>query len=225
MPLASPMRTFQNVLEVVGCTPLVRLNRVVPDGYEVYAKVESMNPGGSVKDRIGMTMIEGAEKAGLLEPGGTIIEGTSGNTGIGLALVAAIKGYDVIFTMPDKMAVEKERLLRAYGAEVIRCPTNVAPDDERSYYSVAARLNEEIENSFYPNQYFNQDNPRAHVEGTGPEIWQDTDGQLTHFVAGVGTGGTMSGTARYLKDQDEDVVTIGVDPEGSILAEQHAKGE
>lgn len=218
------MRVYESVLDVLGRTPLVRLNKVVPEGPPVYAKVEAFNPGGSVKDRIGIQMVEAAEAAGELLPGGTIVEGTSGNTGVGLALVAALKGYRVVFTMPDKMAVEKERLLRAYGAEVVRCPTNVAPDDPRSYYSVAARIAEETENAIYPNQYFNAANPEAHVQTTGPEIWEDTDGRVTHFIAGVGTGGTISGTGRFLKSKNPEVRIIGADPTGSILKHVHETG-
>jgi cystathionine beta-synthase len=196
----------------------VRLRSVVPEGLRVYAKVESFNPGGSVKDRIGLAMIEDAERKGLLKPGGTIVEGTSGNTGVGLALVARLKGYRIIFTMPDKMAVEKERLLRAYGAEVVRSPSNVASEDPRSYYSVAARLAKEIPGAHYPNQYTNTMNPIAHERTTGPEIWDDTDGKITHFVCGVGTGGTISGTSKFLKSKNAAIRTIGVDPKGSVLA-------
>jgi cystathionine beta-synthase len=219
------MPVYDSILDTVGQTPLVRLDEAVPEGPDVLAKVESFNPGGSVKDRIGRSMIEAAEEAGDLEPGGTIVENTSGNTGIGLAIAATQMGYDVIFTMPDKMAVEKERMLEAYGAEVIRCPTGVEADDPRSYYSVAERIAEETDNAIYVNQYYNEANPEAHVRSTGPEIWEATAGEVTHFVAGVGTGGTISGTSKYLKDQDEDVTTIGVDPEGSILAHKHETGE
>ncbi len=219
------MRVHDSILDTLGGTPLVRLNHVAPEGPTVYAKVEAFNPGGSVKDRIGISMIEKAEQEGDLEPGGTIVEGTSGNTGIGLAIAASLKGYDVVFTMPDKMAVEKEKLLRSYGAEVIRCPTDVDPDDPQSYYSVAQRIADEDDNAVYVNQYYNDANPQAHIETTGPEIWDDTDGRITHFVAGVGTGGTISGTSRYLKQQDPSVVTIGVDPRGSILAHKHETGQ
>lgn len=211
------MNIYANILELIGNSPLVRLDKVT-EGIEatIVAKLEYLNPGGSVKDRIGPVMIESAEKKGLLKPGGTIVEPTSGNTGVGLALAAIKKGYRMIFTMPDKMSREKEELLKALGAEVIRAPTDVPPDDPRSYYSVAKRLVEENENAFSPNQYFNEDNPRAHYETTGPEIWRDTDGKITHFVAGIGTGGTMTGVAGYLKEQKKDVVIVGVDPEGSL---------
>jgi cystathionine beta-synthase len=219
------MPVHDSILDTVGRTPLVRLDEVVAEGPDVLAKVESFNPGGSVKDRIGRSMIEAAEEAGDLEPGGTIVESTSGNTGIGLAIAATQMGYDVVFTMPDKMAVEKERMLRAYGADVIRCPTGVEAEDPRSYYSVAERMAEDLDNAIYVNQYYNEANPEAHVRSTGPEIWEATDGEVTHFVAGVGTGGTISGTSRFLKDQDPSLTTIGVDPEGSILAHKHETGE
>src|SRR5271163_2618457 len=179
-----------NILEAVGETPLIRLNRVAKDSQaEVYVKADYLNPGGSVKDRIGITMIDAAEKAGLLKPGGTIIEGTSGNTGMGLALVAAVRGYKVVFTITDKQSREKIDLLKALGAEVIVCPTAVEPTDPRSYYSVAKKLSKEIPNSFYPNQYENPANPDAHYHTTGPEIWKDAEGKITHFICGVGTGG------------------------------------
>ncbi len=211
------MRYYNNILELIGKTPLIKLNRIVPqDGPLVLVKAEFLNPGGSVKDRIGIKMIDAAEKEGLLKPGGTIVEPTSGNTGMGLALTAVLRGYKMIFTMPDKMSKEKEDLLRAFGAEVIRCPTAVEPDDPRSYYKVAERLVKETPNAFSPNQYFNQNNPQAHYETTGPEIWEDTDGKITHFVAGVGTGGTITGVGRYLKEQNPNVKIIGADPEGSI---------
>jgi len=211
------MKYFENILEVIGNTPLVKLNNITKGiKATILAKLEFLNPGGSVKDRIGIAMIEDAERRGLLKPGGTIIEPTSGNTGVGLALVASIKGYKMIFTMPDKMSQEKEMLLRAFGAEVIRCPTDVPPDDPRSYYKVAERLKEEIPNSFLPNQYYNPNNPRAHYETTGPEIWRDTDGRITHLVAGIGTGGTITGAGKFLKERNPDIKIIGVDPEGSI---------
>ena len=184
----------------------------------VFAKVECLNPGGSTKDRIGIRMIEDAERSGFLKPGGTIVEPTSGNTGVGLAMAAAIKGYKTIFVMPDKMSAEKESLLRAYGAEVIRTPTNVSPEDARSYYSVAKRLAKEIPGAFSPNQYYNKNNPQAHYETTGPEIWRDTGGEITHFVAGMGTGGTISGVARFLKEKNPEIKIIGADPEGSIYS-------
>ena len=211
---------YENILEAVGGTPLVRLNRLT-SGFaaQVYAKVDYMNPGGSVKDRIALTMVDQAEKSGKLKPGGTIIEGTSGNTGMGLALVAAVRGYKMIFTITDKQSKEKVDLLEAFGAEVIVCPTAVAPDDPRSYYSIAKRLSEEIPNSVYPNQYDNPMNPEAHYRSTGPEIWEDSEGKITHFVVGLGTGGTCTGVARYLKEQNPEVKVIGVDPIGSLYYE------
>jgi cystathionine beta-synthase len=184
----------------------------------VLAKLEYLNPGGSVKDRIGIRMLEDAERQGFIRPGGTVIEGTSGNTGMGLALAAAVKGYKCIFTMPDKMSQEKIDSLRALGAEVIVTPTEVGHDDPRSYHSVAERLSREIPNSYFPNQYENLSNSQAHYETTGPEIWEETDGRLTHLVIGVGTGGTISGVARFIKERNRDVRVIGVDPEGSIFA-------
>ena len=195
-----------NILEAVGNTPLIRLNRVARDSQaEVYVKADYLNPGGSVKDRIGIAMIDDAERKGLLKPGGTIIEGTSGNTGMGLALVAVVRGYKVVFTITDKQSREKIDLLKAFGAEVIVCPTAVEPEDPRSYYSVAKKLAREIPNSFYPNQYENPMNPEAHYRTTGPEIWKDTEGKITHFVCGMGTGGTISGVGRYLKEQNPNV--------------------
>lgn len=212
---------YENILQTVGNTPLVRLNRLTKNiKASIYAKCEFFNPGGSVKDRIGIAMIEDAEKRGILKPGGTIIEGTSGNTGIGLALAASIKGYKLIFTITDKQSKEKINLLKALGAEVIVCPTAVEPDDPQSFYSVAERLSKEIPNSFYPNQYFNPENPKTHYRTTGPEIWKDTEGKVTHFVAGMGTGGTISGTGQYLKDQNPKVKVIGADPIGSIYYEK-----
>jgi cystathionine beta-synthase len=186
---------------------------------EVYVKADYLNPGGSVKDRIGLTMIDDAEKKGLLKPGGTIIEGTSGNTGMGLAQVAAVRGYKVVFTITDKQSKEKLDLLKALGAEVIVCPTAVEPEDPRSYYSVAKKLAKEIPNSYYPNQYENPMNPEAHYRTTGPEIWEDSGGRITHFVCGMGTGGTISGVGRYLKEKDSRVQIIGVDPIGSLYYE------
>lgn len=217
---------YDSILEVIGNTPLVRLNRVTGDvNGTILTKVEYMNPGQSVKDRIGIKMIEDAEEKGLIEPGGTIIEGTSGNTGLGLALAAAIKGYRCIFTVSDKQSKEKIDLLKALGAEVKLCPTDVDPDDPRSYYSVAKRLNEEIPNSYYPNQYDNPSNSEAHYETTGPEIWEQTEGRVTHYVAGMGTGGTISGTARYLKEKNPGVEVIGVDSCGSVYKKYFETGE
>jgi cystathionine beta-synthase len=210
----------KSILDAIGGTPLVRLNRLAKDSpAEVYVKVDYMNPGGSVKDRIGLQMIDEAERQGLLKPGGTIIEGTSGNTGMGLALVAAVRGYKVVFTITDKQSREKIDLLKAFGAEVIVCPTAVEPEDPRSYYSVAAKLAREIPNSYYPNQYSNPMNPEAHYRATGPEIWNDTEGKITHFVCGIGTGGTISGVGKYLKEQNPNVKIIGVDPIGSLYYE------
>ena len=191
---------YNSIVETIGHTPLIRLNRVNQGiAGTILVKIEYFNPGNSVKDRIAIRMIEDAERAGKIRPGGTIIEGTSGNTGMGLALAAIAKGYKCIFTMSDKQSQEKIDILRAVGAEVVVCPTNVAPEDPRSYYSVAKRLNQEIKNSFYPNQYDNLSNRAAHYDTTGPEIWEATEGQITHFAAGVGTGGTISGTSQYLK--------------------------
>jgi len=210
---------YNSILETIGNTPMVRLN-VLTEGLQatVLAKVEYFNPGQSVKDRIALKMVEDAEKAGLLKPGATIIEGTSGNTGMGLALAGIVRGYKCIFTTTDKQSIEKVNLLRALGAEVRICPTNVEPEDPRSYYSVARRLNQEIPGSWYPNQYDNLSNTQAHYESTGPEIWQQTEGRITHFVAGMGTGGTISGTAKYLKEQNPNIQIIGVDTIGSVYA-------
>jgi cystathionine beta-synthase len=214
------MRYVDNVVELIGNTPLVRLNRVT-DGAAttVLAKVEYVNPGGSVKDRIALRMIEDAERAGLLRPGGTIVEPTSGNTGVGLALVAQQRGYRCVFVCPDKVSEDKRNVLRAYGAEVVVCPTNVAPEDPRSYYRVSDRLATEIAGAFKPDQYRNPANPRSHFETTGPEVWEQTEGRITHFVAGVGTGGTISGVGRYLKEASGGRVrVIGADPEGSVYS-------
>jgi cystathionine beta-synthase len=215
-----------NIIEAVGRTPLIRLNRVA-NGFkpQIWVKAEMLNPGGSVKDRIGITMIDDAEKKGLLKPGGTIIEGTSGNTGMGLALVAAVRGYKCVFTTTDKQSKEKVDLLKALGAEVIVCPTAVDPEDPRSYYSVAKKLAREIPNSYYPNQYDNQTNPEAHYETTGPEIWEDSQGKITHFVCGIGTGGTISGVGKYLKEKNPKVQIVGVDPEGSLYYDFHKTGK
>ncbi|HTZ56157.1 MAG TPA: cystathionine beta-synthase [Candidatus Acidoferrum sp.] len=209
----------ETALDAIGNTPLVKLNKVT-DGAEclVLAKIEYMNPGGSVKDRPAVAMLEEAERAGLLKPGGTIVEPTSGNTGSGLAMAAAIRGYRCILVMPDKMAKEKIDLLKAYGAEVVVTPTNVPNDSAESYYGVANRLASEIPGAFQPNQFHNHHNPEAHYHTTGPEIWRDTRGTITHFVAGIGTGGTISGTARYLKDQNPKIHVVGADPEGSIYS-------
>ena len=213
------MEVLDSFLDAVGETPLVRLNKI-SRGLRptVLAKLEMLNPGGSVKDRIGLRMIEAAERAGLLKPGGTIVEPTSGNTGHGLAIAAAIRGYKCIFVMPDKMSQEKISLLRAYGAEVVITPTAVAPDSPESYYRVADRLTEEIPGAFQPNHYFNEDNPPAHEATTGPEIWRQTDGRITAFIAGVGPGGTITGVARFLKKQNPDILVVGADPEGSIFS-------
>lgn len=216
---------YNSIIETIGNTPLVKLNKVTK-GIQgtVLAKVEYFNPGNSTKDRMALKMVEDAEKAGLLKPGGTIIEGTSGNTGMGLALTAIAKGYRCIFTMADKQSQEKINILKAVGAEVIVCPTNVAPDDPRSYYSIARKLNQEIPNSFYPNQYDNMSNTQAHYESTGPEIWKQTEGKITHYVATVGTGGSMCGTARYLKEQNPSLVTIGIDTYGSVFKKYKETG-
>ncbi len=215
-----------NVLEAIGQTPLIRLNRITKGiPAEVYVKADYLNPGGSVKDRIGTTMIDEAERKGLLKPGGTIIEGTSGNTGMGLALVCAVRGYKMVFTITDKQSKEKIDLLKALGAEVIVCPTAVEPEDPRSYYSVAKKLAKEIPNSFYPNQYANPMNPEAHYQTTGPEIWEDSEGKITHFVCGMGTGGTISGVGRYLKEKNPEVKVIGVDPIGSLYYEYVKTGK
>ena len=215
-----------SILDTIGNTPLVRFLTLGADlPCTLLAKVEFFNPGGSVKDRIGLAMIEDAEANGQIAPGGTIIEGTSGNTGAGLAIAAIAKGYRCIFTTTDKQSPEKVDVLRALGAEVIVCPTNVAPDDPRSYYSVAKRLSQEIPNSFYPNQYDHPANAEAHYRTTGPELWEQTDGRITHFVAGAGTGGTISGSTRFLKERNPDLTTIGVDPYGSVYAEYWRTGE
>lgn len=217
---------YQNILQAIGNTPMIKLNKVV-EGIKatVLAKVETFNPGHSIKDRMAVKMIEDAEKAGKLKPGGTIIEGTSGNTGMGLAIVAIIKGYKCVFTTTDKQSKEKVDALRAFGAEVIVCPTNVEPEDPRSYYSVAARLSREIENSFYPNQYDNLSNRQAHYEQTGPEIWKQTDGKITHLVVGAGTGGTITGTGMYLKEKNPGIKIWGIDTYGSTLKQYHETGK
>ena len=213
------MEYVESILDLVGNTPLVRLSKVT-EGLRpvILAKLEQLNPGGSVKDRIALAMLEDAEQRGLLRPGGTIVEPTSGNTGHGLAMAAAIKGYKMIFVMPDKMSDEKISLLKAYGADVVVCPTNVKRESPQSYYSVADRLERDIRGAYQPNQYFNPRNPEAHYRTTGPEIWDQTDGALDVFVAGMGTGGTISGTGRFLKEQNAAVQIIGADPEGSIFS-------
>ncbi|MBL8126966.1 MAG: cystathionine beta-synthase [Chloroflexia bacterium] len=217
---ASTTDIRSDVIAALGHTPLVRLNSITKGiRTPVVAKLEMMNPGGSVKDRIGIRMVEEAERKGWLRPGGTIVEPTSGNTGVGLAMAAAVKGYSCIFVMPDKVAPEKVALLRAYGAQVVTTPTAVERDSPESYYSVADRLTREVPNAFQPNQYFNPMNPRTHYESTGPEIWEQTGGAITHWVAGVGTGGTISGVARYLKEQNPGIKVIGADPEGSIYTQ------
>src|SRR5919106_6932968 len=207
------MEIQEDLTQAIGETPMVRLSRLHPAG-NLLAKVEFMNPGGSVKDRIALTMIDEAESAGLLAPGGTIIEPTSGNTGVGLAIVGAIRGYRVICTVPDKVSAEKQDLLRAYGAEVVVAPTEHGPGHPDSYYGVADRLTKKIEGAFQPNQYVNPANPRAHYETTGPEIWRQTDGGVDVLVAGVGTGGTITGIGRYLKERKPEVMVVGADPEG-----------
>jgi len=224
------MHYAESILDLVGNTPLVRLTRIPERDLGpldaqplILAKLETLNPGGSVKDRIGLPMIEAAERAGLLKPGGTIIEPTSGNTGHGLAIAAALKGYRCIFVMADKQSVEKQSLLRAYGAEVVLCPTNVEPESPESYYSVAARLARDIPGAFKPDQYWNQENPAAHEATTGPEIWEQTEGRITHLVASVGTGGTVTGTARYLRTKNPNLIVVGADPEGSVLSGDTAR--
>ena len=217
---------YKNILETIGNTPLIKLNRVC-EGVKatVLAKVETFNPGHSIKDRMAIKMIEDAEKAGLLKPGGTIVEGTSGNTGMGLAIAAVIRGYKCVFTTTDKQSKEKMDALRAFGAEVIVCPTNVDADDPRSYYSVAKRMSEEIPNAWYPNQYDNLSNKQAHYESTGPEIWKQTEGKITHLVVGAGTGGTITGTAKFLKEKNPAIKIWGIDTYGSVLKKYHETGE
>jgi cystathionine beta-synthase len=214
------MEYYESLIDLIGNTPLVRLSRVVGDASPmVLAKVEYLNPGGSVKDRIALRMIEAAENSGELKPGGTIVEPTSGNTGVGLAMVAQRKGYSCVFVCPDKVSADKIEVLRAYGARVEVCPTAVDPADPRSYYSTSDRLVKEIPGAWKPNQYANSNNPLSHYETTGPEIWRQTDGRITHFVAGIGTGGTISGTGRYLKEvSDGRVSIVGADPEGSVYS-------
>jgi len=219
------MNYAKNILETIGNTPLVKLNSVTSElDALVLAKVETFNPGNSVKDRMALKMIEDAEADGRLQPGGTIIEGTSGNTGMGLALAAIVKGYKCIFVISDKQSKEKMDILRAVGAEVVVCPTNVEPDDPRSYYSVSKRLGKETPNSWYVNQYDNPSNAVAHYEQTGPEIWEQTEGKITHFVVGVGTGGTISGTAKFLKEKNPNIKIWGVDTYGSVFKKYHETG-
>lgn len=223
---SASLRVYENILETIGNTPLVRLGRIgrhLP--CPLYAKVEYFNPGGSVKDRIALNMIEEAERSGRLKPGGTVVEATSGNTGVGLAIVCAMKGYKAVFVMPDKMSQEKVQLLRAYGARVVITPTAVAPDDPRSYYKVADRLVAETPNAILANQYHNPENPRSHYLTTGPEIWEQTQGRVTDVVVGMGTGGTIAGAGRYLKEQNPAICMVGVDPIGSLLAEAWRRGK
>lgn len=216
---------YNNILETIGNTPLVRLNNITKEiPATVLAKIETTNPGNSIKDRMAVKMIEDAEKSGKLKPGGTIIEGTSGNTGMGLAMAAIIKGYKCIFTTTDKQSKEKVDALRAFGAEVIVCPTNVDPEDPRSYYSVSSRLEREVPNSWKPNQYDNLSNSQAHYEQTGPEIWEQTEGKITHLVVGVGTGGTISGAGKYLKEKNPDIKVWGIDTYGSVFKKYKETG-
>ncbi|MFA5874743.1 MAG: cystathionine beta-synthase [Anaerolineales bacterium] len=226
LPISDSLRVYDNILQTIGKTPLVRLNRV---GRELtcplYAKVEYFNPGGSVKDRIALNIIAEAERSKRLLPGGTVVESTSGNTGLGLAMVCAIKGYKSVFVMPDKMSQEKIQLLRAFGAKVVITPTAVEPDDPRSYYSVAKRIVAETPNAILANQYHNPENPRSHYTTTGPEIWEQTQGKVTDVVIGMGTGGTISGVGRYLKEQNPQIRIVGVDPTGSILLETWQRGK
>ena len=219
------MKFCNNILETIGNTPLIKLNRITDEvDALVLAKVEYFNPGSSVKDRMALKMVEDAEKDGRLKPGGTIVEGTSGNTGMGLALAAIEKGYKLICVSTDKQSKEKFDILRAVGADVIVCPTNVEPEDPRSYYSTSKRISEETENSWYVNQYDNPSNTEAHYLSTGPEIWDQTDGKITHFVVGVGTGGTISGVARYLKEKNPDIKIWGIDTYGSVFKKFHETG-
>ncbi len=219
------MKYYNNILETIGNTPLVKLNKIVEDvDALVLAKVETFNPGHSAKDRMALKMIEDAEADGRLKPGGTIIEGTSGNTGMGLAIAGALKGYKCIFVMADKQSKEKVDILRAVGAEVVVCPTAVEPEDPRSYYSVSKRLAKETKNGWYVNQYDNPSNALAHYESTGPEIWEQTEGKITHFVVGVGTGGTISGIGKYLKEKNPNIKIWGIDTYGSVFKKYHETG-
>ncbi len=216
---------YNNILETIGNTPLVKLNKITQNlKGTILAKIETSNPGNSIKDRMALKMIEDAEEAGLLKPGGTIIEGTSGNTGMGLAMAAVVKGYRCIFTTTDKQSKEKIDALRAFGAEVIVCPTNVDPEDPRSYYSVSSRLEKEVPNAWKANQYDNLSNSKAHYEQTGPEIWEQTEGKITHLVVGVGTGGTISGTARYLREKNPNIKVWGIDTFGSVFKKYKETG-
>lgn len=216
---------YNNILETIGNTPMVKINRITADiPALVLAKIETTNPGNSIKDRMALKMIEDAEKAGILKPGSTIIEGTSGNTGMGLAIASVIKGYKCIFTSTDKQSKEKFDALRAFGAEVVVCPTNVEPEDPRSYYSVSSRLASEIPNAWKPNQYDNLSNSQAHYEQTGPEIWEQTEGKITHLVVGVGTGGTICGTGRYLKEKNPYIQILGIDTYGSVFKKYKETG-
>ncbi len=220
------MEFANTILETIGNTPLVRLNRITSEIEAlVLAKVESFNPGNSVKDRMALKMIEDAEKQGKLKPGGTIVEGTSGNTGMGLALASIVKGYKLICVSTDKQSKEKFDILRAVGAEVIICPTDVDPEDPKSYYSTSKRIAEETDNSWYVNQYDNLSNTEAHYQTTGPEIWKQTDGKITHFVVGVGTGGTISGVGKYLKEKNSKIKILGIDTYGSVFKKYHETGE
>lgn len=220
------MSYYQNILETIGNTPMVKLNKITASlPCTVLAKIETTNPGNSIKDRMALKMIEDAEKSGVLKPGGTIIEGTSGNTGMGLAIAAVVKGYKCIFTTTDKQSKEKVDALKAFGAEVIVCPTDVEPEDPRSYYSVSSRLASEIPNSWKPNQYDNLSNSLAHYQSTGPEIWEQTEGKITHLVVGVGTGGTISGTAKYLKEKNPSIKIFGIDTYGSVFKKYKETGE
>ena len=219
------MGYFNNITESIGNTPMVILNNITKDlPCKVWAKYETFNPGNSVKDRIGLNMVLDAEEKGYLKPGGTIIEGTSGNTGMGLAIAAIARGYKCIFVTSDKQSQEKIDILKAFGAEVVVCPTNVEPDDDRSYYSVSKKLSEETKNSWYVNQYDNPSNPMGHYESTGPEIWDQTEGKVTHFVVGVGTGGTISGVGKFLKEKNNKIKIWGVDAYGSVLKKYHETG-
>ena len=219
------MNYAENILQTIGNTPLVRLNTITSEvDAMVLAKIESFNPGNSVKDRMALKMVEDAENDGRLKPGGTIVEGTSGNTGMGLALAAIVKGYKLICVSTDKQSKEKFDVLRAVGAEVVVCPTDVAPEDPRSYYSTSKRIAEETPNAWYVNQYDNPSNAQAHYEQTGPEIWEQTEGKITHFVVGVGTGGTISGVAKYLKEKNPDIKIWGIDTYGSVFKKYHETG-